>query len=66
MNKYQKLANELIDAICDEVEIQHPELKLKTKYAKESDVKSPAVIVGVRYYNLEDEIARKLKEFKGA
>ena len=63
MNKYEKLANELIDEVCEVVEKQHPELNLKTEYAKESDVEEPAVIVGVQYYDLEDSIATKIKEF---
>ncbi len=63
MNKYEELANQIIDDVCEVVETQHPELKLKTKYAKESDVQDPAVIVGVQYYNLEDDIANKIKKF---
>ena len=64
MNKYEELANEIIDDVCEIVEEQHPELNLNTEYAKESDVlEDPAVIVGVRYYDLEDRIASKIKEF---
>jgi len=63
MNKYEELANEIIDDVCEVVETQHPELKLKTKYAKESDVENPAVVVGVQYYHLESEIADKIKQF---
>ena len=63
MNKYEKLANEIIDEVCEVVETQHPELNLKTEYAKESDVEKPAVIVGVQYYNLEDSIANKIYNF---
>ena len=63
MNKYDELANEIIDDVCEIVEEQHPELNLKTKYAKESDVESPAVVVGIQYYNLEDSIANKIKKF---
>ena len=63
MDKYEELANLIIDDVCEVVEQQHPELNLKTKYAKESDVEEPAVIVGVQYYDLEDSIANKIKEF---
>jgi len=63
MDKYEELANVIIDEVCDVVEAQHPELNLKTKYAKESDVEEPAVIVGVQYYDLEDSIVNKIKEF---
>ncbi len=63
MNKYEELANEIIDDVCDVVDIQHPELNLETEYAKESDVENPAIVVGVQYYDLEDKIATKIKEF---
>lgn len=63
MNKYEEIANEIIDDVCEVVEKQHPELNLKTEYAKESDVEEPAVIVGVQYYDLESNIADKIKEF---
>lgn len=64
MNKYEEIASEIIDEVCEVVEEQHPELKLNTEIAKESDVTdSPAVIVGVGYYNLESEIAEKIKKF---
>ena len=64
VNIYEELANRIIDDVCEIAEEQHPELKLKTKYAKESDVSDPAVIVGVQYYDLEQEIADKIKRFK--
>jgi len=63
VNKYEELSAEIIDEVCEVVEEQHPELKLKTKYAKESDVDNPAVVVGVGYYDLEDNIANKIKKF---
>ena len=63
MNKYEELANQIIDDVSEVVEKQHPELKLKTKYAKESDVEDPAIIVGIQYYVLEDDIANKIKKF---
>ena len=63
MDKYEELANRIIDDVCEVVEAQHPELNLKTKYAEESDVEYPAVVVGVQYYDLECEIATQIKEF---
>ena len=63
MDKYEELANRIIDDVCDVVERQHPELKLKTRYAEESDVENPAVVVGVQYYDLENSIANKIKKF---
>ena len=66
MNTYEKLASELIDDICEVVEKQHPEINLNTEQAKEIGIPKdePAVIIGEDYYNLEQEIANKLKEFK--
>lgn len=64
VTKYEELASEIIDDVSKVVESQHPELKLHTKYAKESDVlDNPAVIVGIGYYDLESHIADRIKEF---
>lgn len=64
MNKYEELANLIIDKVSEVAEQQHPEINLNSEYAKESDVlDSPALIVGVAYYNLESEIAGKIKRF---
>ena len=64
VTKYEELASRIIDEVCEVVESQHPEIKLKTKYAEESDVENPSVIVGVQYYDLESSIASKIKGFK--
>ena len=64
MDEFETLANEIIDEVCEAVEEQHPEIILKTKYAKESDVEDPALIVGIKYYDLESHIAEKLKRLK--
>lgn len=63
MNKYEELANEIIDLVSDIVEEQHPELNLNTKTAKECGINSPAVICGSDYYDLEQEIAGMIKKF---
>jgi len=63
MNKYEELANSIIDRVSDVVENQHPEINLNTKIAKESNIESPAVICGVSYYDLESEIAEQIKQF---
>jgi len=62
MDKYEELANRIIDDVCDIVEKQHPEINLNSKEAKECGIEEPAVIVGVDYYNLEDDIACAIKE----
>jgi CheY-specific phosphatase CheX len=65
MNQFEELANEIIDEVSDVVEMQHPELKLNTKIAKEAGIESPAVICGDGYYRLEVQIAEKIKEAFG-
>ena len=64
MDRFEELANIIIDEVCEVAESQHPEIKLKTKYAKESDVESPALIVGVQYYDLETSIANRIRRLK--
>lgn len=64
MNKYEEIAADIIDMVSDVVEIQHPEIKLKNNLTKEIGIENPAVIVGDGYYNLELEIASKIKNFK--
>lgn len=56
MDRYDELAAEIIDDVCEIVEEQHPEIKLHTKETKEADIENPAVICGGQYYSLEDEI----------
>ena len=63
VTKYEEFMANVIDEVCDLVEDQHPELNLNSKEAKESEIDSPAVICGVPYYNLEGQLAEKLKRF---
>lgn len=60
---FKELANEIIDNVCNIVEAQHPELKLRNKITKEIGIEkgTEAVICGEQYYNLEEEIARKIR-----
>jgi len=64
MDKFEELANIIIDEVCEVVENQHPEINLNSEEAKESDVESPALIVGVQYYDLESSIADKIRRLK--
>jgi len=64
MDKFEELANIIIDEVCEVVESQHPEINLNSEEAKESDVESPALIVGVQYYDLETSIANRIRRFK--
>ena len=64
MDDFEELANSIIDEVCEVVEIQHPEINLNSEEAKESDVESPALIVGVQYYDLETSIADKIRRLK--
>ena len=63
MQKYEELANIIIDYVCDIVKEQHPEINLNTEIAKESGIENPAIICGEGYYTLEQEIARIIKKF---
>jgi hypothetical protein len=65
MNKYEELANSIIDRVSEVAESQHPEIKMSNKLTREIglDKGTEALIVGNSYYNLEVEIARMIKEF---
>jgi len=63
MDAYEEEAAEIIDDVCDSIEAQHPEIKLKTKITKEVDIDDPALICGDEYYSLEEKIAERLKTF---
>ena len=63
VTKCEELAAEIIDDVCEVVETQHPEIKLHTKNTKEANIEDPAVICCEGYYNLELEIADKIKKF---
>jgi len=59
MDKYEKLANEIIDRISELIEELYD---IKPKCLDINDnIESPALINGIVYYNLEDEIASKIK-----
>lgn len=72
MTPEDELAAQIIDLVSDSIEKQHPELKLKTKEAKECGITEPAVLVGNVYHDTEIEISewikehwkKKLKEYK--
>ena len=59
MDKFQRLANEIIDLIEEKMLENNPDVK-KLVYKK----KGNTMLYGEAYYNLEDEIAEKLREFK--
>lgn len=61
MNKYEELANEIIDRISEIIEDNYPEIT--PKCITNDDIESPALINGTIYYNLEVEIADKIKKF---
>jgi len=61
MDKYEELANEIIDRISDVIEENYPEIKPRC-ITDDDSIKEPALINGTIYYNLESEIADKIKE----
>jgi len=62
MNKFETIANEIIDDICDVIEENYPELKPRC-ITDDKSIESPALINGTIYYDLESAIADKIKEF---
>lgn len=67
MDKYQNLANKIIDMVSDYIEEHYGITYRDKKTEKEADKNSPektrALIYGEDYYNMEDEIASKIKSF---
>lgn len=63
MNKHEELANEIIDDVCEIIEEHYPEIKPKC-ITDDKSIESPALINGTIYYNLESEIADKIKRLK--
>jgi len=51
------MAMDLINMVEDRVKMQHPEINLKTSFAKDAELEDPdALVVGDDYYELEDDI----------
>lgn len=61
MDKYKELANEIINKISEVVEKHY---NIKPKNITEDNIENPALINGIIYYDLETEIANKIKEVK--
>lgn len=67
MDKYQKVASKIIDMVSDYIEEHYGITYMDKKTEKEADRNSPektrALIYGEDYYNMENEIADKIKSF---
>ncbi len=63
MDKYEKLANEIIDQVCDVIE-EYYEITPRI-LEKGDEIDSPALINGGVYYGLEGDIARLIKKHIG-
>lgn len=63
MDRYEELANKIIDEIEDWIQANYPKLKAKnfTDDDKDVDWDSLAIINGTPYYNLETHIAGKIR-----
>jgi hypothetical protein len=59
MNKYEELANKLIDKVSETIENHY---NIKPKSLTDDNIENPALINGTIYYDLEIEIAEKIKE----
>jgi len=60
MNKYEELANEIIDMVSDVIVEHYPEIKPRC-ITDDKSIENPALINGIIYYDLESEIADKIK-----
>ncbi len=60
MNEHEKLANEIIDEVCDMV-LKHYDIKPK-HITDDTSIKNPALINGTEYYDLESSIAEKIRK----
>ena len=59
MNKYEELAGRIIDDVCEIIENYY---KVKPKCITDDDsIENPALINGTVYFDLECEIAEKIK-----
>jgi len=59
MDKFDELANEIIDRVCEVIEENYPEIKPKA--ITDDDIENPSLINGTIYYDLETEISSKIK-----
>ena len=63
MKKHEELANQIIDRISEVIEENYPEIKPRC-ITDDDSIESPALINGTIYYDLESEIAEKIKNLK--
>ena len=63
MDKYEELANEIIDEISDIIEENYPEIKPRC-ITDDKSIENPALINGTIYYDLECRIADKIRDLK--
>lgn len=61
MNKYQELANEIIELVSSVIEEHY---NIQPKNLTDDNIENPALINGTIYYDLEQEIADKIKDIK--
>jgi len=60
MNKYEELANSIIEQVCEKIEKHYPELKPKN--ITDDDIENPDLLNGTIYYDLESDIAEQIKK----
>ena len=59
MNKYDELANEIIELISGVIEEHYD---IEPKNITDDDIENPALINGTIYYDLEQTIGEKIKQ----
>jgi len=57
MNKYEELANEIIDLIIETILEENPEIDITKKQGN-------TLLYGEAYFNLEDHIANRIQDLK--
>lgn len=61
MDKYEQLANTIIDEVCDVFLELYPDIPVKQEFLDETP--DAHHIYGTAYYDLESSIADKIKKF---
>lgn len=59
MDEYEEMAADIIDIVLGKIEDLYPELKPKKEFLDESE--DASILYGEAYYDLEDEVANKLR-----
>lgn len=59
MDEYEEMAADIIDMVLEKIEEFYPEIEPKKEFLDESE--DASILFGEAYYDLEDEIANRLR-----